>query len=728
LTTLATPAPATHNPDLAAGFAGPVKRVRKTVLYHVGLLLVAVAMLLLPALYISLIVAVGAGMVWYATSATVLFEGGGGGMQFRALAFVAPLIVGGVGLVFMVKPLFAPRQERPEPYSLSRNDEPVLFGFVEMLCSLMGAPAPRRIDVTCDVNASASFRRGYLSFLGNDLVLTIGLPLVSGMTLRQLTGVLAHEFGHFAQGAGMRTTYIVNRINGWLARVAYERDEWDETIAEWSSEAGLWGAVIGLLARLFVWLTSMILRLLAWLGHGISCFMMRQQEFDADRYAARVSGSGAYTPAFDRLLVLSMATQAAYAEIDARWKAGQLPDDLVFLIRESERAIPAEVIKKVREEERARKAGFFDTHPSTKNRLRAIEKQGEEGVFRLDAPATALFRDFSGVCRRASYLHYRAVLGERIFDATFVPTAGVVEQREKQDATRESFDRYYRGVLTALRPIEVRWRPGPPEDAQAAVETLKKSRAALAAASAAAAEAKKAFEAADSVVLDMRAAEGVRASGLRVIATRFHLNSPVPEAIAQRREEHAEKLRVAGASLDRAAHPVGTRLEAGLSILFIRGADGKIDGAEEKRRRVVALVRMNRALARGLSLADELRILLTTMVAVSKAPATDKERAKTAEAMKRLAKDVHGKLDELRSATGVPYPFEHASEVTLGVYLVPTLPAEQDIGACYTAADEALGRIYPLYYRTMAELGEIAEAAESALKMKPLSAAPPAAM
>jgi Zn-dependent protease with chaperone function len=36
------------------------------------------------------------------------------------------------------------------------------------------------------------------------LVLVIGLPLAAGMSMRQVAGVLAHEFGHFAQGAGMR--------------------------------------------------------------------------------------------------------------------------------------------------------------------------------------------------------------------------------------------------------------------------------------------------------------------------------------------------------------------------------------------------------------------------------------------------------------------------------------------------------------------------------------------
>jgi len=92
-----------------------------------------------------------------------------------------------------------------------------LFEFVDQLCDLVGrARGPRKIKVDCQVNASAGFAGGMFSLLGHNLVLTIGLPLAAGLNLRQLTGVLAHEFGHFAQGTAMRVSYIVRSINGWF--------------------------------------------------------------------------------------------------------------------------------------------------------------------------------------------------------------------------------------------------------------------------------------------------------------------------------------------------------------------------------------------------------------------------------------------------------------------------------------------------------------------------------
>src|SRR5208282_3052405 len=103
---------------------------------------------------------------------------------------------------------------------------------VDKVCGLVNAPVPKRVDINCDVNAAAGLRRGWLSaMVGNDLVLTIGMPLAAGLTAEEFAGVLAHEFGHFGQGVGMRLTYVVRSINLWFLRVVYQRDSWDVWLA-----------------------------------------------------------------------------------------------------------------------------------------------------------------------------------------------------------------------------------------------------------------------------------------------------------------------------------------------------------------------------------------------------------------------------------------------------------------------------------------------------------------
>ena len=75
----------------------------------------------------------------------------------------------------------------------------MLFAFVDQVCEEVRATAPKRINVDCQVNASASLGRGVRGMLGKDMVLTIGLPLLASLSLREFGGVLTHEFGHFTR-------------------------------------------------------------------------------------------------------------------------------------------------------------------------------------------------------------------------------------------------------------------------------------------------------------------------------------------------------------------------------------------------------------------------------------------------------------------------------------------------------------------------------------------------
>ena len=79
------------------------------------------------------------------------------------------------------------------------------------------------------------------------------------MTLRQLTGVLVHEFGHFAQGSGMRVTYVIRSVNAWFVRVVYERDAWDQKLADWSAQAGRELTLVMWACQLLVWLSRRVL-------------------------------------------------------------------------------------------------------------------------------------------------------------------------------------------------------------------------------------------------------------------------------------------------------------------------------------------------------------------------------------------------------------------------------------------------------------------------------------
>ncbi len=282
--------PTKANNQALEAFTATISRPRISWLYTIGLAIVAFAMVLLPAIYIALIALAGWGVLYHLTQDTWIFNGSGG-MVFRMILYAGPAVAGGILVFFMLKPLFARRPKRAELLSLDPVEEPLLFAFVQRICQLVQAPMPCRIDVDCQVNASASLRRGLWS---RDLVLTIGLPLAAGLDMRQFAGVLAHEFGHFAQGAGMRLTYVIRNINFWFARVVFERDKWDQQLEQSAKRVDFRVGVMLHAARGCVWLTRRILWALMHAGNAISCFMLRQMEYDADGYESKVAGSDAF--------------------------------------------------------------------------------------------------------------------------------------------------------------------------------------------------------------------------------------------------------------------------------------------------------------------------------------------------------------------------------------------------------------------------------------------------
>ncbi len=398
-----------------------IEPVPTSVMYVLTLGVVAVAMVVLPLVYMALVGCVGYLVYLHSLNAGEWISGGsrsGVGLRGGTIYYIGGLAIGAIVLFFMVKPLFAPRGRRMRPYSVEVSEAPGLHRLVRGIATAVGAPIPTRIDIDCSANASASFRKGFLSFLGNDLVLTIGLPLVACMGTRQLAGVIAHELGHFTQGTGMRLTYIISRINGWFARVVYERDRWDERLEEASGSGGpIWGTLIVWLAQLSVWTTRRVLWLLMMLGHGISCFALRQMEYNADRYENRVAGTKAFASTFVRLHGLGLAEHRVHGELGNLWfSGGTLVDSIPGAVAVRFHQTPPEAIAKIKEVMRTEKTGFFDTHPSPRDRVRAVQKVACEGIVRDDRPATGLFKSFDVLCKAATRVFYLDVLGRSVPD------------------------------------------------------------------------------------------------------------------------------------------------------------------------------------------------------------------------------------------------------------------------------------------------------------------------
>lgn len=439
-------------PSAAFNLDGNIPPRRIPAAYRLTLGLSAFALVLLPLAYVGLIVVAGWGAWLYAIHAKVLLFGEGGGF-FRIILYGGPLVAAVILIIFMVKPLFARRPVSVELLELDMDQEPVLRDLIQGICERVRAPMPTVVNVDCMVNASARLRQGWLSLGQRDLALTIGLPLAANLSARQLAGVLAHEFGHFAQGGGMALTYVIRSINGWFARVVFERDEWDDQLDEWSQKGDFRIALILQLARGAVWMSRRILHGLMYVGHAVTCLQLRQMEYDADYYETYVSGSSDFAHTSRELARLGPTMLAVLNELGGLWEQRRLVNDLPGLVMLRRSQLTADSIEQITAIQMESRTRWLDTHPSDRDRIAHAERLALPGLFRGEGPASRLFRDFPGLCVETTRYHYGKILDLSIKEENLVPIASVALAGEEANAIESARQRLAGQLLNLNRPL-----------------------------------------------------------------------------------------------------------------------------------------------------------------------------------------------------------------------------------------------------------------------------------
>ncbi|TWT77489.1 heat shock protein HtpX [Posidoniimonas polymericola] len=717
--------------SVAAAIEGPIEPVRTTLTYRLGILLSLATMLLMPLVYAALIAGACYLVYLHAVTNTGIFESvRGRAVMYAFLAYLAPLVAGPVMILFMIKPLFASPARHQKTRSLRRESEPVLFAFVDSICETVGSARPKRIDIDCQVNASAGFRKGVVSMLGNDLVLTIGMPLAAGLTARQLGGVLAHEFGHFTQGAGMRLTYLVRSISHWFVRVVYERDSWDEWLATTASSLDIRLGWVLWLAMLAVWLTRKILWVLLHLGTAVAGFTLRQMEFDADRYEARFAGSETFASTARRLQELNAGQQMAFAQLSASHQEGRLVDDLPALVTLNASRLPQQTQTLIKQGLEKSETGLFATHPCDKDRIASAMAEQSPGVFQLDAPASELFRDFAEQAKAASWEFYRDVFGNRVDKSALTSVDELHADHRQQEAADHRLSGYFQQVIRAYRPTPI--GSGfltPPKEPKKVLAELKAGRQAFESGAEAARDSLKKYDQADSRLMEALVYEAYHSARIRVdkksVEKCFHSR----EAAKDTQQRCVRKMGAANAELANFDQVVAKRLRSAVDLLQVDQVAGRLQDGRSLRSRteklVPALVAIDGQMEtlRGLCHAN---VMLGALIhQMQSAGEASEEMVAAAD---RIVDRVRPKVSQLREVLSrQSYPFKHKDpSVSLGAYVLPTPPNPRDLGGVIDAISEVSEGTITVRRRVLGELATIAEQVESLVGCPPLPPLPDA--
>jgi len=719
---------AAQSEDIRTWFQGKVPANRTSLGYRLALGLAGLLMVLLPLIYLAIIGAVGYFIYWHAVNNLwMLTDTKSRGRSGRGalLGYAAPIAAGALLIVFLIKPLFARKPKRERPRTLKREDEPRLFAFVDAICDTVKSPRPREIAVDCLVNASAGLRRGWLSLFLGDLTLTIGLPLAAGLDARQFAGVLAHEFGHFSQGAGMRFSYIIRSINLWFVRVVYERDSWDTALEEWSRDGDFRVMIMVWMFRGCVWLSRRVLWCLMWVGHVVSCILLRQMEYDADRYEARLSGSETFASTSWKLHVLNMGAQGASVDLRELFGEGRLVDNYPRLVTVNVEQIPPPVLEEVRESVTKTKTGWFDTHPADTDRIASARRENAPGVFHGTGPATQLFSDFDALAKSASVDYYRGMLGPAFERVSLTTVDQVRDRQQNQTAAAESAKRFFLGQFSALRPLQ--WPAGfhwLADDLPACHARLQNARQQLSLLLPTYQQSLLEYREADDAWYEGHIAVAMHNAKIRIQANQFkQAVGTLNEALSTRGNAEQRQHHTA-VNMPEFERLLVERMTSDLALLSDPLVVEKLPDAaalkEESTRLIEVLARVTQQLERLIELRN---VSGGTQSLLSH---IDSQRQNASYINELNARFAH--LARLNQEVGAPlaalaYPFEHAQQgTTVAAQVFGDWPVGDDPGSTVDAAQSALDRLPTLQWRLITRLTEIAEKVEAALGYEPLMA------
>lgn len=246
-----------------------------------------------------------------------------------------------------------PRPDRFEPPGPELTDtaHPRLFDLIREVASSTEQTEPREVYLLSDVNAFVTQRGGVMG-IGSRRVMGIGLPLLQSLSVTELRAVLAHEFGHYWGGDVAigpwiyKTRAAIGRAIGQL---------------EGSALQGLFNGY----GRLFMKLTTAI---------------SRRQEYVADELAARVAGAAVMQRALTQVTALTHAHMIyVNNEVLPVLRSGFLPPVAQgFDLFRAEADMRQATDKIVDQTLTSGTTGEFDTHPTLRERLAALDRLAHE--------------------------------------------------------------------------------------------------------------------------------------------------------------------------------------------------------------------------------------------------------------------------------------------------------------------------------------------------------------
>jgi aconitate hydratase len=374
------------------------------------------------------------------------------------IAYFLPMFVGIMLLISMLKPFIARPARKEFSIPIPRKKEQALSSYIEKLCISLNFRLKMNIEVDCSTNVTLRYKKGFIGFLGNNLMLTIGLPVISETTMAEFASVISCELGNFTKRTRMYIYLIITGINGWFTRVVFDEDQTDQKMTILSTTSGGFVAYLAVpIAKLFIWLTRKIIALFMIIGEIVSKPYIRQMEYDADRSSVRLTGYEAFESSLGKLQVLADALKKAFLQLKRQKQPtdSSLPNNFIKLILSVIQKISDEEIMKIKVAANKDVTGTRNKKLTVHERLEHAKTITTKPTFQSDQPATTLLVNFDDLALNATVRLYREVLGLQFEQSSLVPTDQFITSMELYETDKTPDTTNVSGTSRTIDAIEL---------------------------------------------------------------------------------------------------------------------------------------------------------------------------------------------------------------------------------------------------------------------------------
>ena len=414
--------------DIRNGFRAEIRSQKMPLGERVKMALAALFAVAVPTVFAAAILVTSA--IWLSITFDYLRHGGNSpvvmGLLLLGNAFLLGFIFAAARRLVLIS------RNSKDFLSVSAKEQPELHAFVNRIAKLLGGPVPNAIKLDAEVGLVLQPGSLRNALMGQNPEMIIGLPLLYGLSARQLSGVIAHAYAGYTRQARAFGYPLVCVMDRWLfthSGIGRSATSGREDFEGMESKS------VAVLLKPFDFLVQGTFYLLYRVISAVTFVVSRRVDMIGDQFSSRIAGSSEFRSTQFRLRSLYYGQQHANRELLKSWRNSKLADNFPYLVVNHADTLQLSLRPRLIQEMEELVTPMTRSRIVDLGRIVNVEHYQDEGACYLLGAAVSLLRDVDAIARRVSLDHYHA-MGIAQSELKGVQRTQVMQSGERDRATR----------------------------------------------------------------------------------------------------------------------------------------------------------------------------------------------------------------------------------------------------------------------------------------------------